>query len=143
MLARVADRVDDVKTIDGPGVFLAQFIAPEPPFDRLETLAAWVADKGFKALQLPTFNSTIFDLAKAAESATYCDEVQGLLADHGLVISELSTHRQGHVLGTHSVYGDILDVFLPPSVRGNPTARISLGKGSAAAGRTRCATARV
>src|SRR5262245_41412907 len=128
MLARVADRVDDVKTIDGPGVFLAQFIAPEPPFDRLETLAAWVADKGFKAVQLPTFNSTIFDLAKAAESATYCDEVQGLLADHGLVISELSTHRQGHVLGTHSIYGDILDVFLPPSVRGNPRARIAWAK---------------
>jgi sugar phosphate isomerase/epimerase len=77
--------VGDVKTIDGPGVFLAQFIAPEPPFDRLETLAAWAADKGFSAVQLPTFNSAIFDLAKAAESETYCQEVQGLLAGHGLV----------------------------------------------------------
>jgi sugar phosphate isomerase/epimerase len=120
--------VDDVKTIDGPGVFLAQFIAPEPPFDRLETLAAWAAEIGFKAVQLPTFNSAIFDLAKAAESDAYCEEVQGLLAGHGLLISELSTHRQGHVLGTHSVYGDILDVFLPTSVRGNPTARTAWAK---------------
>ena len=120
--------VGDVKTIDGPGVFLAQFIAPEPPFDRLETLAAWAAEKGFKAVQLPTFNSGIFDLGKAAESDAYCQEVQGLLAGHCLVISELSTHRQGHVLGAHSVYGDVLDAFLPPSVRGNPTARTAWAK---------------
>jgi sugar phosphate isomerase/epimerase len=118
----------DVRTIDGPGVFLAQFIAPEPPFNRLETLAAWAAEKGFKAVQLPTFNSAIFDLAKAAESDAYCEDVRGLLADHGLVISELSTHRQGHVLGSHSVYGEILDVFLPPSARGSSTARTAWAK---------------
>ena len=112
-----------MKTIDGPGVFLAQFIAPEPPFDRLDTLAAWAAEKGFRAVQLPTFNPAIFDVEKAAESDTYCDEVRGLLAGHGLVISELSTHRPGHVLGSHSVYGDIVDVLLPAGARGSPSAR--------------------
>jgi sugar phosphate isomerase/epimerase len=114
-----------MKTIDGPGVFLAQFIAPEPPFDRLCTLAAWAAEKGFRAVQLPTFNPAIFDVENAAESDAYCDEVKGLLAGHGLVISELSTHRPGHVLGAHSVYGDIVDVFLPAGARGSPSARIA------------------
>ena len=76
-------------------------------------------------MQLPTFNVRIFDIEKAAESDTYCDEVKGLLADHGLVISELSTHRPGHVLGSHPVYGEILDVFLPAAGRGSTTARMA------------------
>ena len=45
-----------MRTVNGPGVFLAQFIAPEPPFDKLDTLAAWAAGKGFKAVQMPIFN---------------------------------------------------------------------------------------
>ena len=114
-----------MKTINGPGVFLAQFIAPEPPFDRLDTLAQWAAGKGFRAVQLPTFNARIFDVEKAAESDIYCDEVKGVLAGYGLVISELSTHRPGHVLGSHPMYGDILDVFLPDGARGSPAARLT------------------
>lgn len=114
-----------MKTINGPGVFLAQFIAPEPPFNHLDTLAQWAAGKGFRAVQLPTFNEQIFDIEKAAESDTYCDEVKGVLAGYGLVISELSTHRPGHVLGSHPVYGEILDVFLPDGARGSPAARLT------------------
>ena len=114
-----------MRTINGPGVFLAQFLSPEPPFDRLHTLATWAAAKGFKAVQMPTFNPAIFDVVRAAESDAYCDDIKGLLADHGLVISELSTHRPGHVLGAHPVYGEIIDVFLPAAVRGNLAARIA------------------
>jgi sugar phosphate isomerase/epimerase len=112
-------------TMNGPGVFLAQFIAAEPPFDRLETLAAWAAEKGFPAVQLPTFNARIFDVEKAAESDTYCAEVTAVLARHGLTISELSTHRAGHVLGSHPIYGEILDGLLPPAVRGKAAARMA------------------
>ena len=32
-----------MKTLKGPGIFLAQFIGAEPPFDKLETMAQWVA----------------------------------------------------------------------------------------------------
>lgn len=113
-----------MRTINGPGVFLAQFIAPEPPYDKLDTLAAWAAGNGFKAVQMPIFNAAIFDVARAATSDAYCDDVKGVLAQHGLVISELSTHRAGHVLGAHPVYGEIVDVFLPASARGNPQARM-------------------
>jgi sugar phosphate isomerase/epimerase len=114
-----------MQTLNGPGVFLAQFMTPEAPFDRLDTLAAWAADKGFAAVQLPTFNAKIFDLEKAAASEAYCQDIKGLLAGHGLVISELSTHRQGHVLGSHAIYGEILDVFLPAAARGRPAARMA------------------
>ena len=82
-----------MRTIRGPAVFLAQFIVPEPPYDRLDTLARWAAEKGFVGVQVPIFNPAIFDVAKAAESDAYCDEVKGSLADHGLVLTELSSHR--------------------------------------------------
>lgn len=113
-----------MRTVNGPGVFLAQFIAPEPPFDKLDTLAAWAAGKGFKAVQMPIFNPAIFDVDRAATSDAYCDEITGMLAKHGLVISELSTYRAGHVMGAHPVYGEIVDVFLPVHAKGNPQARI-------------------
>ena len=36
-----------MKTLKGPGIFLAQFIGAEPPFDKLETMARWVASMGY------------------------------------------------------------------------------------------------
>jgi len=112
-----------VRTISGPAVFLAQFVGPEPPFDRLDTLAAWAAEKGFAGVQLPTFNPAVFDLDRAAESDAYCSEVIGLLADHGLKPTELSTHRQGHLVAIHPAYDEIVDVFAPPALREKPQAR--------------------
>lgn len=112
-----------MQTIRGPAVFLAQFIAPDPPYNKLETLAPWAAEKGYKGLQVPTFNPAIFDLAKAADSQTYCDEIKGFLAEHGLEITELSTHRQGHLVAVHPAYDLTVDTFAPPEVRNNPTAR--------------------
>lgn len=112
-----------MRTIRGPAVFLAQFIAPEPPYDRLDTLARWAAEKGFVGVQVPIFNPAIFDVAKAAESDAYCDEVKGRLADHGLMITEISSHRQGHLVAVHPAYDRTLDVFAPPALHGNPGAR--------------------
>jgi sugar phosphate isomerase/epimerase len=112
-----------MRTIQGPAIFLAQFIAPAPPYDRLDSLADWAAGMGYRGLQVPTFNPAIFDLAKAAESQTYCDEVKGMLADKGLVITELSTHRQGHCVAVHPAYDGTVDVFAPEAVRGDPAAR--------------------
>lgn len=106
-----------MRTIKGPGLMLAQFLGPEPPFDRLDTLAAWTADMGYLAIQLPTFNPRIFDLERAASSRAYCDEIQGLLADHGLTIAELSTHRQGHVLASHPAYDAAFAAMAPAEVR--------------------------
>lgn len=42
-----------MKTIKGPGIFLAQFVGDKPPFDTLENLASWAADLGYVGLQIP------------------------------------------------------------------------------------------
>lgn len=112
-----------MKTIKGPGIFLAQFIGGQPPFNSLEGLADWAAGLGYQALQIPCNHKAIFDLELAARSQTYCDEVRGILADRGLSISELSTHLEGQLVAVHPAYDDAFDGFAPPAVRGNPQAR--------------------
>ena len=81
-------------TVKGPGIFLSQFIATQPPFNSLAGLAEWAAGLGYRALQIPCHQPAIFDLDQAAVSQTYCDDVRGTLAGFGLEISELSTHSQ-------------------------------------------------
>lgn len=42
-----------MRTIKGPGVFLAQFAADEAPYNSLASLAQWASAKGFKGVQIP------------------------------------------------------------------------------------------
>jgi len=112
-----------MKTLKGPGIFLAQYIGSEPPFNSLPSIAAWAAGHGFKAVQVPCGNPGLFDLAKAAESQTYCDEVRGILAGADLEISELSTHLEGQLIAVHPAYSQLFDGFAPVGVRGNDEAR--------------------
>ena len=62
-------------------------------------------------------------MAKAAESQTYCDDIQGIVHDAGLEISELSTHLQGQLVASHPAYDTQFDVFAPEELHGNPTKR--------------------
>jgi sugar phosphate isomerase/epimerase len=111
-----------MKTIKGPAIFLVQFVSDTPPFNALPSMAKWAAGLGFKGVQMPT-GTPLFDLEKAAESKTYCDEVKGILAQHGLQVSELSTHLQGQLVAVHPAYDELFDAFAPTQVRGNPQAR--------------------
>ncbi|MFZ4877025.1 sugar phosphate isomerase/epimerase family protein [Janthinobacterium sp. Mn2066] len=111
-----------MKTIQGPAIFLAQFLGEEPPFDTLEHLAQWAAGLGYKGLQLPTA-PRLFDLEQAAASQQYCDEVIALLARYGLQATELSTHLQGQLIAVHPAYDALFDNFAPEQVRGDPAAR--------------------
>lgn len=112
-----------MRTIKGPGIFLTQFIGEQAPFNSLDGLAGWAADKGYKAVQIPCHQPPIFDLAKAAQSQAYCDDINGKLAEHGLVISELSTHLEGQLMAVSPVYSDAFDHFAPAEVRGNDVVR--------------------
>jgi sugar phosphate isomerase/epimerase len=113
-----------MKTLKGPGIFLAQFIGDKPPFDKLDTMAKWVADLGYVGVQMPTGGAdSFFDLSRAAESQAYCDDIAGLLADHGLQITELSTHLQGQLVAVHPAYDELFDGFAPPELRGKPKER--------------------
>ena len=111
-----------MKTIQGPAIFLAQFLGDEPPFDSLEHLAQWAAGLGYKGLQLPTA-PRLFDLEQAAASQQYCDDVVALLALHGLQVTELSTHLQGQLIAVHPAYDALFDGFAPEHVRGDSAAR--------------------
>jgi sugar phosphate isomerase/epimerase len=111
-----------MKTIKGPAIFLAQFMGASAPFDTLANLAGWAKSLGYEGIQLPT-DKRLFDLDTAAESQTYCDEITGLLAEHGLKITELSTHLQGQLVAVHPAYDQLFDGFAAPEVRGNPQAR--------------------
>jgi len=111
-----------MKTIKGPAIFLAQFMGPEAPFDKLSNLADWAKSLGYEGIQLPT-DPRLFDLDTAATSQAYCDEVKGMLAERGLAITELSTHLQGQLVAVHPAYDALFDGFAAPQVRGNRHAR--------------------
>ena len=112
-----------MKTIKGPGVFFAPFVSDEPPFNSIKGLAGWAAGKGFKGVQIPTWDARVIDLKRAAESQAYCDDYAGMLAEQGLVLTELATHLQGQLVAAHPAYDYPLNSFAAPEVRGNPSAR--------------------
>src|ERR1700744_2240590 len=110
-------------TIKGPAIFLAQFAGDKAPFNSLDSITKWAGSLGFKGGQMPSWDGRLFDLRKAAESKTYCDEVKGIAGQNGVAITELSTHLQGQLVAVHPAYDDAFDGFAAPEVRGNPAKR--------------------
>jgi len=41
-------------SIKGPGIFLAQFMADEAPFNSLASITQWAGKLGYKGVQLPS-----------------------------------------------------------------------------------------
>ncbi len=112
-----------MKTIKGPAVFLAQFMSDDTPFNDLKSICKWMAEAGYKGVQIPTFDPRCIDLKKAAESKTYADELKGIVQETGMEITELSTHLQGQLVAVHPAYDTMFDGFAPKEVHGNPKAR--------------------
>jgi sugar phosphate isomerase/epimerase len=112
-----------MRTIRGPGLFIAQFIDSSEQLSTLDGICAWAAGLGFKGLQIPTWTSHILDLARAAASRAYCDEIRGMMAQHGLELTELACQRYGHLLAVHPAYDATVNVFAPPHMHHNPQAR--------------------
>ncbi|MBI1218136.1 MAG: TIM barrel protein [Rhodobacteraceae bacterium] len=112
-----------MKTIKGPAIFLAQFAGDAAPFNSFPSICAWAAGLGYKGVQIPSWDGRLFDLVKASESQTYADEITGIAAEHGLAITELSSHLQGQLVAVHPAYDTAFDGFAVPAVRGNPAAR--------------------
>ncbi len=110
-------------TIKGPGIFLAQFLGDEAPFNSLESICKWAKSLGYAGVQIPTWDSRCIDLQKAAESKTYADEIKGIVNECGLEITELSTHLQGQLVAVNPAYDLLFDGFAPASVHNNPKAR--------------------
>ncbi len=110
-------------TLKGPGIFLAQFLGNEPPFNDLRSICKWARSLGYEAVQIPTWDPRCIDLKKAATSKTYAEEIKGIVEECGLKISELSTHLQGQLVAVHPAYDSLFDGFAPEEVKGNSKAR--------------------
>src|ERR1700709_2114942 len=110
-------------TLKGPGIFLAQFLGDEPPFNTLKSICEWAKSIGFVGVQIPTWDARCIDLKKAAEGKTYADELKGTINECGLEITELSTHLQGQLVAVHPAYDVLFDGFAPEAYRNNPKAR--------------------
>lgn len=107
--------------IKGPAIFLAQFMGDVAPFNNLPNITAYMKSHGYLGVQLPSWDSRIIDIKKAAESKDYCDEIKG--QTNGLEITELASHLQGQLVASHPAYDELFDGFAAPEVRGNPKAR--------------------
>jgi len=112
-----------MRTIKGPGIFLAQFLSDNPPFNELRSICQWAKSLGFIGVQIPANDARCIDLQKAAESKTYCDQLKGLVNECGLQITELATHLQGQLVAVHPAYDSLFDAFAPSNVKGNNKAR--------------------
>jgi sugar phosphate isomerase/epimerase len=112
-----------MKTIKGPGIFLAQFASNDAPFNTLAGMAKWVAGLGFVGVQIPSWDGRLFDLKRAAESQTYCDEILGVVSEAGLKVTELSTHLQGQLVATHPAFDTAFADFAPAELASHPQGR--------------------
>jgi len=102
---------------------MAQFASDEAPFNSWDSITRWAADCGYKGVQVPSWDASLFDLDKAASSKDYCDEFCGVAKSNGVEVTELSTHLQGQLVAVHPAYDQAFDGFADPSVRNNPKAR--------------------
>jgi len=110
-------------TLLGPGIFLAQFIDDQAPFNTLDGICKWAAELGFIGIQMPTSNASFIDLKLAAESQAYADDLKGKVNSYGLQITELSTHLQGQLVAVNPAYDTLFDAFAPDQYKNNPKAR--------------------
>jgi sugar phosphate isomerase/epimerase len=110
-------------TIKGPAIFLAQFAGDAAPFNSWPAITKWAGSLGYKGVQVPSWDGRLFDLRKAAESKTYCDELKGVASLNGVEITELSTHLQGQLVAVNPAYDEAFDAFAPGEVHGKPRER--------------------
>ncbi len=112
-----------MKSIKGPALFLAQFAGDTAPFNSWKAITKWASDCGYKGVQVPSWDTRLFDISKAAASIDYCDMIVGQARENNIEITELSTHLQGQLIAVHPAYDVAFDGFAHPSVHKNPAAR--------------------
>ena len=99
--------------LKGPGIYLAQFAGDTAPFGSWDEITRWAGQLGFKGVQIPSWDGRLFDLQRAAESRTYCDEIKGIARANGVEVTELGEavrHGQhGEVVRLAGIYFVPLD----------------------------------
>ena len=85
-------------------------------------------------MQIPSWDGRLFDLAKAADSDAYCDEVKGVCKEAGVEITDLSSHLQGQLVAVHPAYDEAFDAFARPCGPQQPEGAAGMGGRSDAEG---------
>ncbi len=106
-----------MKKMKGAAIFLAQFLGDSEPFNSITGIAKWAAGIGYRGVQVPTWDARAFDLDRAAESKTYCDEYRGKLKEAGVEVTELASHIQGQVMAMHQAYEIMFEGFYPEGMK--------------------------
>lgn len=106
-----------MKNIKGPGIFLAQFLRDGAPYNDIESISKWAASLGYKGLQIPTWDTRVFDLNAAAKSKDYCEQYKGVLHENGLEMIELASYLQGQVMAIHPAYEMLCQSFYPAGLK--------------------------
>ncbi len=106
-------------TIQGPGLFLAQFLSDDAPYNRLPAICRWAASLGYRGVQIPSWDARVFDLEQASQSQDYCDEQKGVVAEHGLEVIEVASYLQGQVMAMHPAYEQLFKAFYPEGLSEN------------------------
>ena len=57
---------ETMRTIKGPGIFLAQFAGDAAPFNSLKGMAAWAAKLGYKGVQIPCWDARLFEMGRGS-----------------------------------------------------------------------------
>jgi MFS family permease len=119
-----------MKTIKGPGIFLAQFIGAQAPFNTLDGLAggppAW-AIRHCRSLQ-PSGDFDVERAARARPTAMRSRQAGGAWAGHQRAVHPSGRATGGGASGVCAAF----DAFAPAALRGNRTARQALGGGEVA-----------
>ena len=77
-----------MKTLKGPGIFLAQYAGNSAPFDTLPNIARWASSLGFAGVQIPSNDTRLFDLYSQQfgngrpAAADFDQHIQGLKAQY-------------------------------------------------------------
>lgn len=114
--------------IKGPAIFLAQFMRNEAPYDHIDRIGPWVANLGYRGIQIPAWDARTIDLDQAASSKTYCDDYKGRLRAMGLEPTELAGYLAGQVLAVHPAYEIMFEAFHPPGLRGDARTEWATGE---------------
>ena len=113
------------KTIQGPAIFLAQFLGPEAPFNSLEAIAQ-IGPGGLGYQGRPAADPRCPDFRPRPgrrKPGLIASEVTGTLAAAGLALTELSTHLQGQLVAVHPAYDLLFDGFAPEACARQAAAR--------------------
>jgi hypothetical protein len=52
-------------TMQGPGIFLAQFVGDMAPLNSLASIAKWAGDLGFRGVQIPSWDGRLCSASTA------------------------------------------------------------------------------